>query len=65
MKALTDEIVRFFQKQHFVIISTVDSNGIPHNSCKGIVKINKGGRIYLLDLYRWRTYANFKHNGRG
>jgi predicted pyridoxine 5'-phosphate oxidase superfamily flavin-nucleotide-binding protein len=62
MKALTDEIVRFFQKQHFVIISTVDSNGIPHNSCKGIVKINKGGRIYLLDLYRWRTYANLKHN---
>lgn len=65
MKALTDDIVRFFQKQRFSIISTIDrKSGAPHNSCKGIVKINKNGRIYLLDLYKWRTYANLKKNPR-
>lgn len=63
MKSLPDDIVHFFQKQHFVVVSTVDiKSGAPHNSCKGIVKIDKNGRIYLLDLYKWRTYANLKKN---
>ena len=61
MKRIPDDIVHFFQKQHFVIVSTIDRNtNTPHNSCKGIVKIDKNGRIYLLDLYKWRTYANLK-----
>ena len=62
MKALSDEIVHFFKKQHFTIVSTIDKNGVPHNSCKGIVKIDKKGKIYLLDLYKRRTYANLKRN---
>lgn len=63
MKAIPDEIIKFFQKQRFVIVSTVDRRSkIPHNSCKGIVKIEKNGRVYLLDLYKWRTYANLRHN---
>lgn len=62
MKTLTDDIVRFFQKQHFIIVSTIGKNRIPHSSCKGIVKIDKSGRIYLLDLYKWRTYDNLKQN---
>ncbi len=62
MKPLTDEIVRFFQKQHFTIVSTIDENKMPHNSCKGIVKIDRSGEIYLLDLYKWRTYANLRQN---
>lgn len=63
MKALTDGIVRFFQKQRFVIVSTIDQrNKMPHNSCKAIVKIDKNGKVYLLDLYKGRTYANLKEN---
>jgi len=63
MKMLPDEILRFFQKQHFVIVSTVDRKSkIPHSSCKGIVNIEKQSRIYLLDLYNGRTYANLKEN---
>ena len=62
MTALTDEIVRFFHKQHFTIVSTIGRNNYPHNSCKGIVKINKKGKVYLLDLYRRTTYTNLKHN---
>jgi general stress protein 26 len=62
MKSLTDKIVQFFEKQHFVIVSTVDKKGSLHNSCKGIVKINRNGKIYLLDLYMKRTFKNLKQN---
>ena len=62
MKALPPEIVHFFHGQQFVIVSTVDSNNMPHNSCKGIVDIDKKGIIYLLDLYRGRTLKNLESN---
>jgi len=61
-KILSDDIIHFFQRQGFVIVSTIDKNGIPHTSCKGIVKIDKNGRIYLLDLYKAHTYENLKQN---
>ena len=63
MKALSDDIIRFFRKQHFVVVSTIDkANRAPHNSCKGIVNISRDGTIYLLDLYKRKTYANLKEN---
>jgi general stress protein 26 len=62
MKRLTDEIIQFFYNQSFVIVSTLDKDGSLHSSCKGIVKINKIGTIYLLDLYRARTYDNLRIN---
>jgi general stress protein 26 len=62
MRKLTDEIIRFFQHQNFVIVSTVDKNGFAHSSCKGIVKIDKDGQAYLLDAYKARTYRNLRRN---
>ena len=62
MKKLTDKIVRFFRRQSFVIVSTIGRDRSPHNSCKGIVKINRSGRIYLLDLYKGKTFENLKQN---
>jgi len=62
MKALSDDIIHFFHKQTFTIISTIDKKGFPHASCKGIVKINKSGRIYLLDLYKSQTFENLKQD---
>ena len=65
MKNLTDDVYKFFKKQHFVIVATIDpSNGRPHTSCKGILEIKKEGRIYLMDLYKWRTYRNLLKNRR-
>ncbi len=58
MKKLSDEIVHFFQNQGYVVVSTIDKNGFPHNACKGIIKINARGRIYLLDLYKANTFEN-------
>jgi general stress protein 26 len=62
MNRLDDDIVHFFQNQGFVIVSTIDRDGSPHNSCKGIIKIKPQGLIYLLDLYRARTYENLRQN---
>ena len=62
MIKLPREIISFFQGQGCVIVSTIDRDGFPHNSCKGIVKINYDGSVYLLDLYRRKTYGNLKAN---
>lgn len=62
MQKLSEEIIRFFQNQGFVIVSTIDEDGGIHNSCKGIVKIDSGGQIYLLDLYKAKTLENLKNN---
>ena len=64
MKRLTKEISHFFKKQSFTIVTTVGKGGIPHNSCKGIVEISKGGKVYLLDLYKQKTYGNLRRNPR-
>jgi uncharacterized pyridoxamine 5'-phosphate oxidase family protein len=62
MKRLPDEIVRFFRDQGFVIVSTIDKRGAPHNSCKGIINISPAGKVYLLDVYLKDTYNNLKTN---
>jgi len=59
---IAPDIIQFFYKQHFTIVSTIDEKGYPHNSCKGIVEIDESGRAYLLDLYMARTYKNLKRN---
>jgi general stress protein 26 len=62
MKKLPQAVIQFFQNQGFVIVSTVGDDGIPHNSCKGILKISSDGQVYLLDLYKAQTYKNLKRN---
>lgn len=62
MKRLGDDVIQFFQNQGCVIVSTIDKNGFLHSACKGIVQMNRNGRVYLLDLYHARTYENIKQN---
>lgn len=62
MSLLSKEIIHFFQNQGFVIISTIDENGIPHSSCKDIIKIEPEGGIYLMDVYKARTFKNLQNN---
>ncbi len=61
MKKLGKDIIDFFNRQRFVIIATVDNNGFPHTSCKGILDVEED-KIYLLDLYTHNTYVNIKKN---
>lgn len=62
MQQLSESLMQFLQKQGCVIVSSIDSRGFPHSSCKGIVKIDKHGKVYLLDAYRGRTFENLKKN---
>lgn len=62
MKILSEKIVQFFHNQGFVIVSTADKKGSLHNSCKGLIDIDKKGELYLFDLYQERTYTNLKQN---
>ena len=62
MKKVSIDIMRFFQEQSYVVVSTIDRDGSLHNSCKGLVKINSRGLVYLLDLYKGKTYENLKNN---
>jgi len=62
MQQFKDDLISFFQNQGFVIVSTVDAQGMPHSSCKGIIKIVSSGQIYLLDLYHGNTYKNIMRN---
>jgi general stress protein 26 len=62
MIPLTEEIYSFLHRQGFVIVSTIDKNGSIHNSCKGIVRIDRSGRVYLMDLYIHRTFRNLRRD---
>ncbi len=62
MAKLPEDVVKFFHSQHFTIVSTIDPDGMPHISCKGIVNIDPDGTIYLLDLYTGKTRANLERN---
>lgn len=59
---LTEGIINFFHKQPYTIVTTIDNKGRPHNSCKGIVDIEEIGKVYLLDVYKERTFQNLKEN---
>ena len=62
MIKLSDEIIHFFQRQDFVIVSTIDENGSPHNACKGVLYLDPKGKVYLLDVYLEDTHSNMERN---
>jgi len=62
VRKITEDIIRLFHKQGFVIVSTLDLKGSIHCSAKGIAGIEAEGRIYLIDLYRGKTFSNLKRN---
>ncbi|MDD5130032.1 MAG: pyridoxamine 5'-phosphate oxidase family protein [Candidatus Omnitrophica bacterium] len=62
MKPIPAAAVDFLHNQGFVIVSSIDKNGFPHSSCKGIVKIDPAGRIYLIDVYQGSTGKNIANN---
>jgi len=62
VKKITEDIIHLFHKQGFVIVSTLDAEGSIHCSAKGIAGIAAEGKIYLIDLYRGKTFSNLKRN---
>jgi uncharacterized pyridoxamine 5'-phosphate oxidase family protein len=64
MPELIREIINFLEAQGVVLLTTIDEKGFPHSSCKGIVKIEEAGYVYLLDAYHGATFRNLKRNPR-
>lgn len=60
---LSRDVIRFLDRQDFVVITTIGENGYPHSACKGIVDIEPD-RVFLIDLYRRNTYTNLKSDNR-
>ncbi len=59
---IPNEVISFFKDQGFVVVSTISQDGSLHNSCKDVLKIEKEGSVYLLDLYLRNTFQNLKIN---
>ncbi|MDP8264785.1 MAG: pyridoxamine 5'-phosphate oxidase family protein [Candidatus Aceula lacicola] len=59
---LPKEIVQFFEKSHAVIVSTLNEKGAIHCSVKGLVGVGKKDKLFLTDLYLYRTFCNLKKN---
>jgi hypothetical protein len=62
MQGLSQAIIDFLQLQSFVIISTLDAQGNIHCAAKGVVSIDKEGKVCLIDLYRGNTFTNLKQS---
>ncbi|MCX5700588.1 MAG: pyridoxamine 5'-phosphate oxidase family protein [Candidatus Omnitrophica bacterium] len=62
MVKLTESVIRFFESQGCVILATIDALGFPHSACKDIIKIDREGKIYLLDVYHGKTFENLKRS---
>ncbi|MEI8349575.1 MAG: pyridoxamine 5'-phosphate oxidase family protein [Candidatus Omnitrophota bacterium] len=62
MIILSPTLINFFEKQTFVIVSTIDSSGSINCAAKGIVMAQKQGKIYLIDLYKTNTFHNLQEN---
>ena len=64
MKQIPAVVIDFLRTQSFVVVSSIDKTGFPHNSCKDIIKIGPPGKIFLLDAYHGVTAENIKRNPR-
>ncbi|MBI4706580.1 MAG: pyridoxamine 5'-phosphate oxidase family protein [Candidatus Omnitrophica bacterium] len=62
MKKINENVLHFLENQGFVIVASIGKDGFPHTSCKGIVKIDPRGRIYLFDVYQHQTHDNLIKN---
>ncbi len=59
---LSEDICSFFEKQGIVIVSSLEADKKVHCSIKSIVGIEEVGKIYIIDLYKNKTYKNLKLN---
>jgi len=62
MKRIPKSLIKFIEKQHLVLMSTVNKSGVPNTSPKGVAMIESKGKIYVIDLYFRKTWRNLKHN---
>jgi general stress protein 26 len=61
MAEIPHDVKHLLDKHHVTIVASRDGKGI-HTSAKGILEVDSKGKIFILDLYKNRTYRNIKRN---
>jgi hypothetical protein len=60
---IDQEMERLLTRQNVVVVGSVNPEGTPNLSLKGLLKVDSGkGIIDVCDLYRKKTYRNLKAN---
>ena len=59
---IPDDVENLLQKEHFIVISSLYKDKTVHTSAKGVIKVDLKGKIFILDLYKGKTYHNIKRN---
>ncbi|OGW79841.1 MAG: hypothetical protein A3G33_03030 [Omnitrophica bacterium RIFCSPLOWO2_12_FULL_44_17] len=62
MSVISEKAMHFLEKQGVVVVSTLDEFGKIHCSVKGIVGLEKEGKVFVIDLYHHRTFQNLQKN---
>ena len=62
MTAIPHNVKQFLEKEHYVIVASLNKNKNIHTSAKGVLEVDPKGKIYILDLYKAWTYRNVKRN---
>ena len=62
MIEIPDSVKHLLDKQHVAIVSTLDDDGVIHTSAKGVVEVDPKGKVFVLDLYKARTFRNVEKN---
>lgn len=61
---LPEKVFHFLENQGFVIVSTIDREGRIHCSAKGIVGLDRAGKVFIIDLYMRQTFQNLNKDPR-
>jgi len=61
---IPEEVVRFFERQNFVIVNTIDPDHGIHAAAKGIAVLDPGGEVFVADLYMRHTHQNLLQDSR-
>lgn len=61
---IPEEVLKFFERQNFVIVNTLDPEHGIHAAAKGIAVIDPAGEVFVTDLYMRHTHQNLSQDSR-
>ena len=59
---IPETVKNLLEKHHFIVVATLDKDGIIHTSAKAVIEVDQSGKVFILDLYKGKTYDNIKNN---
>ena len=62
MAFIPQDVKHLLEKHHVTVVASRDGKNAIHTSAKGILAVDPRGKIFVLDIYKGRTYRNIKRN---